>query len=79
MVAWNLLLLQLCNTKNIQHSLCLMPKDSNGDDKMTTLALVMMAFIAFQLSEMRAAGKGNALCLMHVRDKKRPMSSRKRG
>jgi hypothetical protein len=56
-----------------------MPKDSNGDDKMTTLALVMMAFIAFQLSEMRAAGKGNALCLMHVRDKKRPMSSRKRG
>ena len=69
----------LCNTGKVHHSLCFIPEDTHGDDTMTTLALVMMAFIAFQLSEMRADGKRTPLCLIYVRDNKRPMSSRTRG
>ena len=45
---------------------------------MTPLVL-LIAFIGFQLSEIRADGKGKVLCLVHVRDKKRSMSSRERG
>ena len=45
---------------------------------MTTLIL-LLAFIDFQLREIRAAGKGNALCLVHARDNKRRMPFRERG